>query len=69
MVRLLTLPEAADVLAVSISTVRRLVHTGELTPVKLRRSIRVTSDDVENLIRSKIVDSDVGSMEAGGQGN
>lgn len=50
--RLLTLNEAADRLAVSISTVRRAVNAGELKTVRIGKIIRVRPADLDEYIRT-----------------
>lgn len=47
---LLRLPEAAHVLAVSRSTVERLVASGELVSVRVGAGVRVRRDDLEAYI-------------------
>lgn len=49
--RLVPLPEAAEILAVSTKTVRRYIAAGELDAVRLgRRTIRVRAESIERLI-------------------
>ena len=49
--RLVSLPEAAEILAVSVKTVRRCIAAGELDAVRLgRRTIRVRVDSLERII-------------------
>ena len=48
--RLLRLPEVADALSVSVSTVRRLVDRGELPVVHIGRSVRVRNVDVRRFV-------------------
>jgi excisionase family DNA binding protein len=47
---LLTIGAAADYLSVSVTTVRRLTHTGELTAVRLGRLIRYQRVDLDALV-------------------
>ncbi len=49
-VRLLTGPEAARALAVSIRTLRKLVQRKELTAVRIGRSVRFDPDDLRRLV-------------------
>lgn len=49
--RLVSLTEAADILAVSTKTVRRYIAAGDLDAVRLgRRTIRVKADSLDRLI-------------------
>ena len=48
--KLLTVPEAAEVLSVSVRTCWRLISTGELELVSIGRCARVTVASVEELI-------------------
>lgn len=49
--QLVTLCEAAEILAVSVKTVRRYIAAGELDAVRLgRRTIRVTVDSLDRII-------------------
>jgi excisionase family DNA binding protein len=51
----MTLPEAASALAISTSSVRRLIHDGHLRPIKLgRRTVRVSKASVERLARTGV---------------
>lgn len=45
----LTLKQAAEVLAVSVDTVRRRIASGELPAQRVGRQLRVFEDDVEAL--------------------
>jgi excisionase family DNA binding protein len=47
---LLTRQQAAEMLAVSVDTVARLIDRGELRPVRIGRSVRVSQREVEALI-------------------
>lgn len=49
--RLLTLADVADRLAVSVRTVRRLIHERRLTAVKIGRSLRVEESAVSELLQ------------------
>lgn len=49
--QLVTLCEAAEILAVSVKTVRRYIAAGDLDAVRLgRRTIRVRVDSLDELI-------------------
>jgi excisionase family DNA binding protein len=49
--RLVSLPEAADILGLSVKTVRRYIASGDLDAVRLgRRTIRIKSDSLDRLI-------------------
>ena len=49
--RLIPLTEAAEILAVSVKTVRRYVAAGELDAVRLgRRTIRIKTESLDRLI-------------------
>lgn len=50
---LLTIPEVAQRLGVSSSTVRRLVDRGELARVRVGRSVRFREADLAGLIDSR----------------
>jgi len=56
--RLISLTEAAEILAVSVKTVRRYVAVGELDAVRLgRRTIRVKAESIDRLIDTHPGDS------------
>jgi excisionase family DNA binding protein len=48
--RLISLPEAADMLGLSVASVRRLIGSGRLHAVKLNRRVLVDLRDVDRLI-------------------
>lgn len=49
--RLVSLPEAADILGLSVKTVRRYIAAGDLDAVRLgRRTIRIKTDSLDRLI-------------------
>lgn len=49
--QLVTLREAAEILAVSVKTIRRYIAAGDLDAVRLgRRTIRVRVDSLDELI-------------------
>jgi excisionase family DNA binding protein len=50
--RLLTLPQAAELLGVSIYTVRRLIWDAKLPAVRLTRRVLVDARDLERLIET-----------------
>ena len=47
---LLTIDEASSWLHVSVSTVRRLIRNGELTPSRIGRSVRIRSSVIEDYL-------------------
>ena len=52
--RLLTTEDVAVVLKVSVRTVERMLHDGEITPVRLRGSlVRFRLDDVMEALRNQ----------------
>jgi excisionase family DNA binding protein len=51
--KLLRFCEVADVFAISTRTVRRLTDEGVLPVVRIGRSVRVASDDVERFIEGR----------------
>jgi excisionase family DNA binding protein len=50
---LVTIPQAAELLAVGRSTVYQLIWDHELEPVRIGRSVRLTIDDLEGYVRRK----------------
>ena len=50
---LVTIPQAAQLLAVGRSTIYELIWNHELEPVHIGRSVRLTIDDLENYIQRK----------------
>ena len=48
--RLLTVPEVAEILGVSVRLVNRLFSTGELPRVKIGRAARARLSDVERIM-------------------
>ena len=49
--RLVSLTDAAEILAVSVKTVRRYIAAGELDAVRLgRRTIRIKPESIDRLI-------------------
>jgi excisionase family DNA binding protein len=51
---LLRLPDVAAELAVSLSTVKRLVRSGELPVVRVGVSVRVRRDDLRRFVAARI---------------
>jgi excisionase family DNA binding protein len=51
--RLLTVPEAADRLRLSARMVERLIASGEISPLRIGRSVRLTDVEVEEFIERK----------------
>lgn len=45
-----TLDEVAEILKVSRSTVRNLIRRGELRPVKIGNSVRVTAEELHRIL-------------------
>lgn len=45
-----TLDETAELLKVSRSTVRNLIRRGELHPVKIGNSVRVTAEELHRIL-------------------
>ena len=56
-VRFLTVAEVAVVMRVSKMTVYRLVHSGELTAVRVGRSFRVPEKAVHDYLRDAYVEA------------
>ncbi|WP_377805895.1 helix-turn-helix domain-containing protein [Azospirillum sp. A29] len=50
---LLTIPDVADRLQVSIKTVRRWIVSGELPTVRLGRQIRIQPKDLDIFLRQR----------------
>ncbi|CAO3424258.1 helix-turn-helix domain-containing protein [Azospirillum endophyticum] len=50
---LLTIPEVADRLQVSIKTVRRWIVSGDLPTVRLGRQIRIQQKDLDIFLRQR----------------
>jgi excisionase family DNA binding protein len=48
--RLLTIAEAADILAISIASVRRLIGAGQLSVVRFNRRLLIDTKDLEAFI-------------------
>jgi excisionase family DNA binding protein len=56
-VKFLTVAEVASLMRVSKMTVYRLVHTGELTAVRVGRSFRVPEHAVNDYLRGAFAES------------
>lgn len=50
--RLLTLPEVAATLRVSVKTVRRLIEEGKLHAIKVRGAVRVWLSDLMEFLKA-----------------
>ncbi len=50
---LVTVPETADVLRCSASTVREMLRRGELTALKVGRLVRIRRAELEQLVRGE----------------
>ncbi len=50
---LVTIPQAAELLAVSRSTVYQLIWDDELAPIRIGRSVRLTLDDLEGYVQRR----------------
>lgn len=48
-----TLEEVADILKVSVSTVRRLIKEGQLKTVRVRTQLRVTKEELDRFLKSQ----------------
>ena len=55
MERLLKVPEAAEILGLSPSTIRKMFWEGRLARVKVGRSTRIRQGDLEALVRLGIL--------------
>lgn len=56
--RLVSLTEAAEILAVSAKTARRYIAAGELDAIRLgRRTIRIKADSIDRLIDAHPINS------------
>jgi excisionase family DNA binding protein len=56
-VKFLTVAEVAGVMRVSMMTVYRLVHSGELTAVRVGRSFRVPEKAVHDYLRDAYIEA------------
>ncbi len=50
---LLTIPEVADLLRLSVRQVRRMVASGDLPVLRFGRSVRVSREVIEAMMRSR----------------
>jgi excisionase family DNA binding protein len=50
---LVTIPQAAQLLAVGRSTIYELIWNHELEPIHIGRSVRLTIDDLEDYVQRK----------------
>ncbi|MEO6651393.1 MAG: helix-turn-helix domain-containing protein [Ilumatobacteraceae bacterium] len=50
---LVTIPQAAELLAVGRSTVYQLIWDHELEPIRIGRCVRLTIDDLEDYVQRK----------------
>jgi excisionase family DNA binding protein len=50
---LVTIPQAAQLLAVSRSTVYQLIWDDELAPIRIGRSVRLIVDDLQDYVQRK----------------
>ncbi len=50
---LVTIPQAAELLAVGRSTIYQLIWDAELAPIRIGRSVRLTVDDLEDYVQRK----------------
>ena len=48
--RLLTVPEAATIMAISTKQVRRLISSKELPHIRIGTRVRITTEDLQNYI-------------------
>jgi len=51
MTRFLTPAQAADALAISLKTIYRLIHSGEIRAVKIGRQLRIPAGELTRLER------------------
>ena len=54
--RLLKIADVAERLAVSVTTVRRLIAAGKLQTVRIGRALRIRPDDLETYIENSKTD-------------
>ena len=57
-VRFLTVAEVADVMRVSKMTVYRLVHSGEMSAVRVGRSYRVPQEALEQYLSTSYIEGE-----------
>jgi excisionase family DNA binding protein len=51
---LVTIPEAAVVLAVGRTTIYQLIWSGQLTPIHIGRSVRLALEELEYFVDSRL---------------
>ena len=51
--RMMTMPEVADVLGVSVRTVIRAINCGDLVATRIRRSTRIAVSDLRNYLDTR----------------
>ncbi|HME02681.1 MAG TPA: helix-turn-helix domain-containing protein [Solirubrobacteraceae bacterium] len=51
--RLLTIPDAAERLALSARTIEKLIAAGEISPLRIGRSVRLADAEIEQFIERK----------------
>ncbi|WP_420825666.1 helix-turn-helix domain-containing protein, partial [Thiocystis minor] len=56
---LLTLESAAETLAISARSVRRLIDAGELAPVRIGRSVRLSAADITAYVDRQVSGSTI----------
>jgi excisionase family DNA binding protein len=54
---LLTVPQAAQLLAIGRTAVYQLIWNGEITPIHIGRSVRFTVDEIERFIAVRMASS------------
>ncbi|MBW0158423.1 helix-turn-helix domain-containing protein [Sedimentimonas flavescens] len=52
--QLLTIPEAAELLRVSIKSIRRWIESGELSAAKLGNQWRIRPQDLDRFVRDRL---------------
>lgn len=52
--KLLTIPDAAELLRVSIKTIRRWIERGDLRAAKLGMQWRIRPQDLQNFVRDRL---------------
>jgi excisionase family DNA binding protein len=55
---LVTIPEAADALAVGRTTIYQLIWTGQLTPIHIGRSVRLAVEQLEEFVEGRLTIQD-----------
>lgn len=60
---LLTVPQAADRLTVSVKTTWRMVYAGKLEVVRIGRSVRVTGESVDDVIEEGTTPPTISSVD------